>query len=196
MNGLFPLWLKLAYTLYASITVAVYWFRYGPGNYLWFSDIALIFTVPALWLESPLLSSMLLISILIPEIVWNVSYFSGLATGRPLGSLAGYMFDRGKSRFLRGLSLFHIFLPLLLLWMVARLGYDPAALYWQTVLCWIVLPASFFFTDPAENINWVRGPGEQGQRRLPPLAWLGMMMLGFPLLVYLPTQLLLRLLFG
>jgi hypothetical protein len=194
--GLLPLWLKLAYTLYAGLTVAVYWFKYRPGNYLWFSDIALMLTVPALWLESPLLASMMLLAILLPETLWNLSFFTGLVTGRPLGSLAAYMFDADKPLYLRSLSLFHVFLPVLLLWMVARLGYDAEALLWQTLLCWIVLPASFLFTDPAENINWARGPGERAQQRLSPLVYLGLLMLAFPLLVYLPTHLLLRRLFS
>ena len=54
-----PLWLKITYTLFVSSVVPVYWRRYGPANFLWFSDIALLVTVPALWLESPLLASMM-----------------------------------------------------------------------------------------------------------------------------------------
>jgi hypothetical protein len=34
------------------------------------------------------------------------------------------MFDLKISLFIRGLSCFHIILPLLLLWMLYRLGYD------------------------------------------------------------------------
>ena len=36
-----PLWLKVACTLFICILVPVYWIQYGPGNFLWFSDIAL-----------------------------------------------------------------------------------------------------------------------------------------------------------
>ena len=48
------------------------------------------------------------------------------------------MFDPDKPRYLRALSLFHIVLPLTLLWLVARLGYDARALVAQTMLAWIV----------------------------------------------------------
>ena len=43
-----PLWIKVSYTLFAILIVAVYMLKYGLGNFLWFSDIALLATVPAL----------------------------------------------------------------------------------------------------------------------------------------------------
>jgi len=195
VNELLPLWLKLAYTLYVGVTLIIYWFKYGPGNYLWFSDIALFLTIPALWLENPLLASMMLLATLLPELAWNVSFFTGLFTGKPLGSLAAYMFEADKPLYLRGLSLFHVFLPVLLLYMVARLGYDEDALLWQSLLAWVVLPLSYLLTDPQENVNWVHGPGGKKQHLIPPLAYLGLLMLIFSLLIYLPTHLLLRWLF-
>ena len=65
---LIPLWLKLAYTVFAAVTVAVYLKKYPLWNFLWFSDIALIATVPALWLENSLLASMMLVGVLLPEL--------------------------------------------------------------------------------------------------------------------------------
>ncbi len=54
-----PLWIKIAYTVFTVITVAVYAVKYLLGNFLWFSDIALVLTVPALWFESSLLAGMM-----------------------------------------------------------------------------------------------------------------------------------------
>lgn len=190
---MFPLWLKLAYTGFVLVTLVVYWFKYGPGNYLWFSDIALITTVLALWLENALLASMMTVAVLLPEVVWNVAFVVRLVSGRSLTGLTDYMFDPTKPRYLRALSLFHVFLPPLLVWMVARLGYDPRALPAQTLLAWVVLPATYVLTKPEENINWVRGFGGPGTRtRQPPLVYLGLLMIGFPLVIYLPTHMLLR----
>ncbi|MBA3486512.1 MAG: hypothetical protein H0T88_04875 [Lysobacter sp.] len=45
-----PLELKLAYTALVAVIVVVYWFKYGPANFLWGSDIALLLAVLALWL--------------------------------------------------------------------------------------------------------------------------------------------------
>jgi hypothetical protein len=190
-----PLWIKITYTLFAVITVAVYAVKYPPGNFLWFSDIALVLTAPALWFESSLLASMLAVGILLPEVFWNAGFFGRLLTGKRLAGLTDYMFDAQKPRYLRALSLFHVFLPVLLLWMIARLGYSPKALIAQTVLAWIVLPLTYVITDPDKNINGVFGPRSVRRNRLSAILYLGLLMIAFPVLVYLPTHLLLQALF-
>jgi len=193
--AMIPLWIKVSYTLFVILTAAVYTVKYGLGNFLWFSDIALLTTVPALWFESSLLASMMAIGVLLPELFWNATYFGRLLTGRRLAGLTDYMFDAHKPLYLRALSLFHVFLPVLLLWMIARLGYAKEGWLAQTALAWIVLPLTYLLTDPGKNINWVRGPGTRAQEKLPPLLYLFLLMIGFPALVYLPTHLLLQALF-
>ena len=190
-----PIWIKLAYTLFVAVTVAVYAVKWGPGNFLWFSDIALIGTVPALWLESGLLAGMMTIAILLPEILWNLSFFVQLATRRRVSGLTDYMFDRSKPLYLRAVSLFHVFLPVLLVWMISRLGYERRALVAQTILAWVVLPLSYWLTKPEENVNWVRGFNDGLQKRVRPTVYLGLLMIGIPVLLYLPTHFLLVTLF-
>jgi hypothetical protein len=191
-----PLWTKIAYTIFLAVIVPAYWVKNGLANFLWFSDIALLATGAALWLESGLLASAMLIGVLLPELVWNVSYFGRLLTGADITSLADYMFDGRKSRVMRALSLLlHVVMPAALVWMIARLGYDSRALLVQTALAWVVLPVTYAATDPAKNINWVFGFGHPPRRRFSPKVHLLMLMLGFPLFVYLPTHLLLGALF-
>jgi predicted membrane protein len=187
-----PLWPKVLYTVFLAVIVPAYWVKNGLANFLWFSDIALLATGVALWLESGLLASAMAIGVLAPELVWNVSYFGRLLTGAHVTSLADYMFDARKSRFMRALSLvLHVVMPAALVWMIARLGYDSRALAVQTALAWVVLPVTYAFTDPAKNINWVFGLGHPPRRRFSPRVHLTVLMLGFPLFVYLPTHLLL-----
>ncbi len=193
---LIPLPLKLGYTLFLCILVPVYWVHWGPKNFLWFSDIALLTTAVALWLESSLLASMMTLAIALPELAWNVDFFGRIITGREILGLSGYMFDRRKPLALRALSLFHIVLPIVLLWLVYRLAYDDRAWVFQTVVALIVLPVSYWLTDPADNVNWVYGPGSARQTRMHPRAYLALTMLFFPLVIYLPAHLLLRTLFG
>ena len=194
---LIPLWIKLSYTAFVAATVAIYVRKYPLWNFLWFSDIALLATVPALWLENSLLASMMLVGVLLPEAVWNGAFFVRLFTGVRLFGLTDYMFDPSKPRYLRAISLFHVVLPLLLLWMVARLGYDARALAAQTALAWVVLPLTYWLADPkVENVNWVFGWRARQQTSMPPLAYFGLMMIAFPLLIYLPTHLMLLQLFG
>ncbi|HLE62157.1 MAG TPA: hypothetical protein VI750_03405, partial [Pyrinomonadaceae bacterium] len=79
-----PLWLKITYSLFACLLVAVYWVKYGAANFLWFSDIAVLLAVPALWLESNLLASMMAVSVTLLEAAWNIDFFGRLITGRSL----------------------------------------------------------------------------------------------------------------
>ena len=186
-----PLWLKIVVTVFVAILVVVYARKWGWANFLWFSDIALIGAVPALWLESAFLASMMAVSVLLADTLWNVSYFAQLFTGKRVIGLSDYMFDAAKPRWLRALSLFHVWLPALLLWMVWRLGYQPDALVAMTLLCWAVLLVCFFFTDPEENINWAFGFGGRRQSTRPAWQQLLLTMVAFPLMAYLPTHALL-----
>ncbi|MCX2738332.1 membrane-associated protein [Pontibacter anaerobius] len=191
-----PPWLQLAYTAFLVVLIPVYWKNYGPGNFLWFSDIALFSVGIVLWTSSGLLLSMTAVGVLALEIIWNLDYFGRLLTGRQLLGLSAYMFDKSKSLFLRGLSLFHVVLPILVVWLLAQWGYQPEALYWQSALAWVVLPLTYFLTDPQENINWVFGPGNSPQHSIPARLYFLAVMLFFPLGVYLPSHFLLKWIFN
>jgi hypothetical protein len=189
-----PLWVKVTYTAFLCMLVPVYWAHYGPRNFLWFSDVALFTTAAALWLESPLLASMMALAVALPELVWNLDFFVRLTTRRQLFGLSGYMFDAATPRYLRALSLFHVALPAVLVWLVCRLGYDRRAWVAQSLVALVLLPVTYWLTDPAENVNWVHGLGAAPQSRVPPGLYLAGLMAAFPLLLYLPTHwLLLRL---
>jgi hypothetical protein len=196
MSNALPLWVKVAYTAFLAVIIPAYWIKYGPKNFLWFSDIALLATGVALWFESRLLASAMAVGVLLPELVWNVSYFGRLLTGLHTTSLADYMFDASKSRVMRGLSLLlHVVMPAALVFIVARLGYEPYGLLAQTLLAWVVLPVTYLITDPARNTNWVFGFGHPPKRRFSPKVHLLMLMIGFPLLVFVPTHVVLKALF-
>jgi hypothetical protein len=191
-----PVWLKIIYTIFVCALVPIYWRQYGPANFLWFSDIALLLTVPALWLENALLASMMAVSITLLEALWNIDFFVRLATGKSLIGLSAYMFDPKIPLFIRSISSFHIVLPWLLLWMVYRLGYDGRAWFWQTLVAIAVLPLSYFFSNPAENVNWVYGFGEKPQTMLPRPLFVVFLMLMVPVAIYLPLHFLLDRVFG
>ena len=52
-----PVWFKIAYTAFVLYVGVIWWKNYGWKNFLWFSDIAFIGAVPALWLESAAIAS-------------------------------------------------------------------------------------------------------------------------------------------
>jgi hypothetical protein len=166
----------------------------GPANFLWASDIALLVTVAAVWLESRLLTGMMAVGVLLPELAWSLDFFLRLLTGIDLFGMnaTGYMFASHVTPLFKAFSLFHVFLPLLLLWLIYRLGYDPRALPAQTLLTWVVLAVCYLFTDPERNLNWVFGIGDLPQTWMPGPLFLLLLMAAYPLCIFFPTHLLLQ----
>jgi hypothetical protein len=78
--SLVPLPLKVAYTAFMAVLIPVYWHYYGPTNFLYFCDVALILTLIAIWPENALLISMCAIGIVVPQALW-VADFLGHAAG-------------------------------------------------------------------------------------------------------------------
>src|ERR1017187_7893096 len=128
-----PMAAKMAGTAFLAVLLPVYLHTYGPANFLWFCDAALVLTVAGMWLESSLLISMCAVGILLPQCLWLVD-FGVYLLGFHFLNLTSYMFDPHLSLFTRGLSLFHGWLPLLLVWLLFRLGYDKRALPAWTVV--------------------------------------------------------------
>jgi hypothetical protein len=100
----------------------------------------------------------------------------------------------------------HFWLPLLLLWILWRIGYDRRAFRAWTVLAWGLMLVCYFLmpAPPAPpsnpnlpvNINYVYGmSGDGPQTRMPPLAYFGLLMIVLPTCVFLPTHLILRAIF-
>jgi hypothetical protein len=187
---------KLAYTAFVVVVVAIWLRHYGWRNLLWFSDVALIGAVPALWLESAAIASVLAVAVLLPELLWNVDFALRLLLRRRITGLTDYMFERERPRLLRVVSaLFHVPLPILLLWMLAEYGYDGAVgLPGAVVLAAVVLPWSRAVSSPERNINWTYGLGAR-RTHLPAQRYVLQLFAGFVLLVFMPTHLLLRALF-
>lgn len=198
-----PLWLKLLYTGFLAVLLPIYWRDYGPSNFLYFCDVALFFTLGALWFESPLLASAPLIGIFLPQMLWVVDFFCEL-TGLHLTGLTGYMFESQRPLFTRLLSLFHFWLPFLCLGLVWRLGYDRRALVLWTLLAWALMgicyvamppPAPIDPSAPPElanrptNINYVFGFGsDRPQQMMEPDWYFTAYMAAMPLLVFLPSH--------
>lgn len=191
--GTIPLWFRLTYTAFVLVLVPFYAIGHGFDNFLWFSNVALLSTVLTIWFRWPLLASMQLVSVGVLELVWTIDFAAGLLRGGDsLLGLAEYMFDQQIDLHLRLLSLYHLFIPWILLWLVLRLGYDKRGWLAQTLLAWVILLVCYVLTDPDDNINWTFGLGEQPQDAMPSWLYLILIMIGFPLIVYLPTHLLVQ----
>ena len=183
-----PFWLKVAYTVWLVVWVTIYWKSYGPQNFLWLCDLANLVIGIAIWRESPLLFSSQAVSVLIIQAAWIVDVSTRLVLGfHPIGGTE-YMFEPATPLALRSLSLFHIFVPVLLLWAINRLGYDRRGWKLQTAILWLVLPVTYWLAEPATNINWLWKPFGVDQTLLPQGIYVLALMAAGPLLFYLPTH--------
>ena len=197
-----PLWLKVSYTAFMAVWIPVYWYHYGPTNFLYFCDMALLLTLVGVWLEKPLLISLPAVGILMPQALWSVDYIVQLC-GFTMTGMTAYMFDETKPLFLRGLSFFHGWLPFLLLYLVLKLGYDRRALKGWTVFASALCLVAFFFLPKAgealpdpnlpRNVNYVFGmddaqPQTWMSAELYLVTWMALLII----LVYLPTHFLLK----
>ena len=134
----------------------------------------------------------MLIGVIPFELAWIVDVLSG---ARWIG-MTSYMFEVARSLFLKALSLFHVMLPVMTIFILRRVGYDPRALKAQTLLIWIVLPVTYLATDPAENINLVFGFGPEPQTLMHPLLHLALEMILVPAVVCWPSHLLVQRVLG
>lgn len=191
-----PLGLTLAYTAFMAVLVPVYLAFYGPTNFLYFCDVALILTLVGLWTKNALLISICAVGILAPQLLWVVD-FAAQAAGFPLTGMTAYMFNPETSAFLRGLSLFHGWLPFLLVFLVWRLGYDRRAWAAWSALAVVLLFVCFFLMPPPRpdpgltpvNINYVWGMSDTAaQTMMPAWAWFASLVIAVPLLIAWPTH--------
>jgi hypothetical protein len=201
-----PLSVKVLYMVFVAVLVPCYLRIYGPTNFLYFCDLALLMGLVAVWTESSLWASMPTVGILLPQTFWCVDLF-GESLGFRMTGMTAYMFESRSPLFLRILSLFHVWLPYFLLWTVSRLGYDRRAFLAWTVLSSALVIVCYLLTPPPPalddnpnqpvNVNYVYGlSNERPQQWMPALVYLGLLLIGLPALVYLPTHLALSKLFG
>ena len=198
-NSRVPTRLKWTYTAFMMVLVPVYWVNYGPSNFIYFCDAALFLTLFAVWMENALLASMAAVGILVPQFFWCVDFGAELL-GLHVSGMTSYMFEAHRSLFLRGLSLFHGWLPFLLCYLVFRLSYDRRALKVWSALAFGLCLVAFFLLPPAgailadpkwpRNVNYVFGLDDaHPQKWMRPGLYLVVWFFALFTLAYVPTHL-------
>ena len=193
-----PLWAKLILTAYVAVLVPIYWVTYGPTNFLFFCDMALLLTLLAMWRESALLVSAAAVGILLPQLLWALDFLSSLV-GHPVTGMTEYMFQSSIPLHVRFLSFFHFWLPFLLIWLLRRTGYDQRGLPLWMVMAFTTLYVCYFFMPgppvPADNpalpvnINYVYGFSDQvAQTWMPEPVWFVLLQVMLVFLVFLPSH--------
>jgi hypothetical protein len=182
-----PLWLKIGWTIWILCWAPLYWRQYGTQNLLFFCDLGNILIAIALWSESTLLFSSQAVSLLLFQSLYCIDLFGAIISGRHVIGGTEYMFDPGVPLMIRGMSLFHVVTPPLLLWAIWTLGYDARGWKLQTLICWVVVTINHFWR-PEMDVNWARGPFFREQHVMPGWLYLLGYLVVVPLVVYWPTH--------
>ncbi len=201
----FPLPIRLGLSVFLAFHLYLNIPFYGPLNYLWFCDLALLMTFAAVWTGNRLLLSMTAVSFIGPAALWMIDVSHKLITGHDWLGWTDYMEDTRLPLAIRLMSTFHVWLPALLLYCIRRVGYDARALWAQTllaigvlILCrTIVPPPPAHSIHEIVNVNAVYGTSDTApQTRLPVPLYLLKLVVKSWVAFYLPAHLLLNGLFG
>jgi hypothetical protein len=143
-------WAALAWFAVWFPTYAHYW---GWSNFLHVCDVAVALTCAGLWWGNSLLLSSQAVNAVLTDLLWCADAAGRLAFSKNYLGGTEYMWDSHYPVWVRALSLFHVFLPLLLLWSLRRVGYDRRGLALQAAITAALLAASRFF-GAALNLNY------------------------------------------
>lgn len=189
-----PVWIRWVALVWFLFWFPTYWRTWGPLNFLHFCDIAEILSCIGFIADSTLLISSQAVASLLIDAAWAVDAGWTILFGHHLIGGTEYLFDPSHPLWVRLLSLFHLVLPVLLLWALHRLGYDRRGFPLQLGIAFVAFIASRL-APAADNMNYAyfdpffhRSCGPAPVHVL--VAFLFMLVV-----VYLPTHLLLKHLF-
>jgi hypothetical protein len=144
--------------------------NYGWVNFLHECDVAVILTAIGLWYSNALLLSSQAVGTLVPDFLWCLDAAWRLFSGHNLIGGTEYMWDARFPLAARLLSLFHVALPIVLIYALARVGYDRRGVWLQLGIFAALFLASrfspqdldinFAFLDPLKHRWWGLAAGQ------------------------------------
>jgi hypothetical protein len=173
--GWFAVWLP-AYTYY-----------WGWRNFLQLCDIAVFLTVAGLWVGSSLLLSSQAVNVLVVSLFWAADAAWRVLLGRHLMGGTEYLWDERFPLCLRLLSLYHLALPVALLWALRRTGYDARGWKLQAAIAAVAMVAARLL-EPVENYNMVYRDPFFGRLWGPAAVHIAFMWVTLVAVVYWPTH--------
>lgn len=144
-------WIGLAWL---AVYLPTYQTAYGARNFLFLCNIGVILTAAGLIARNRLLLSSQAVAAPVIALAWALDVAWKLATGDFLYGATAYMWDTAFPLFARLLSLYHIGWPLLLWWMLRRVGYDPRGWPLQAGIAAVAMIAGRGLAPASENINF------------------------------------------
>jgi hypothetical protein len=183
----YPAAVRWGAIVWLAIWVPAYWHTWGAINFLHFCDIAVFLTCVGFFFNSTLLISSQAVASILVDIAWIVDVCGKLLFGHYVFGGAAYMFDTHIALWVRLLSLFHVGMPILLLWAVCRYGYDHRGWILQSGIALVAFIASRF-TAPALNMNYAYAEPFFHRQWGPAPTHIIVIFLFMVIVVYLPTH--------
>jgi hypothetical protein len=188
-----PFWFKLLTTLLCGSVLLFNATQYTPIDLLWFCDFAMLLTIIGVWRESSLLISLATLGSIGPQFAWQLDYFYQLITDRPLFGFTDYMFEEANPKLNYVVSLFHLWVPAILIYGLFFVRYNRKAFRIQSGISLMLILLSYWLTDdmfgPAGNLNQVYGPSAKSpQTWMHPWLWMFVIWIYTIVVIYLPTH--------
>jgi len=168
----------------------------GPQNFWWLCNLAQFILLYSVWTSNRLLISSQAGTIVVVGAVWTIDLVGALITGSSPFGITPYMFNEDLSIALRATSTYHVWLPLFVLWLCRRQGYDGRGLWLQCAIGTAAILGGWIFGDPVRNLNYTIAPFGIQQVWLPQALYIPVLCVGTAVLVYLPGHLVVRAIAG
>ncbi len=187
---------RLAFTAWMLLWLAILLPEVGPQNFFWLCNAAKFVLLLALWTRNRLLVSSQAGTVVLVGAGWTLDVGVGVIVGGSVTGLTAYMFEDQLSLAMRLTSLYHVVLPVLVLWLLWCWGYDRRGWWLQCLFGTALVAGGWLLTEPRRNINLVFQPALAGWEAIPGGVWLALLLIAYPLVIYLPGHWLLARLFA
>jgi len=158
----------------------------GPQNFWWLCNLAQFILLYSVWTGNRLLISSQAGTVVVVGLAWTTDLGGALVTGSSPFGITAYMFDEELSIALRATSGYHVWLPVFVLWLCRRRGYDGRGLWLQCAIGTGAIVGGWIFGDPVRNLNYTVAPFGIEQVWLPQAVYIPLLCLGTAALLYLP----------
>ncbi|MHB8754434.1 MAG: hypothetical protein ACYC92_05685 [Candidatus Acidiferrales bacterium] len=189
-----PQWVRWASLIWLAVWIPAYWHYWGAQNFIHLCDVAVILTCAGLWWSNSLLLSSQAVSSIVVDLLWDLDAAWRFLSSHNLIGGTEYMWDAHYPLWVRLLSLFHIVWPILLLWSLARVGYDRRGCLLQAAIAADAIVVARA-TAPALNINYAFRDPIFHRAWGPAAAHLALTWIVLVIVIYLPTHFVLAKLF-
>jgi hypothetical protein len=186
-NNPIPVPARVAFTVWMAVWVSIILSNQGPQNFFWLCNMAQFLVLYGVWTGNRLILSSQAGMVTIVGTAWTLDFTAGLLAGgnSPLGFTA-YMFSNELSLIARSSSLYHVGVPPFLIWLLWHVGHDRRGPWLQCLIGAAGILGGWLFTEPYRNLNWVYEPLGMQQVWMPTPAFVGLLLVLYPLILFFP----------